>query len=317
MRRTWPVVPAVFLLFTAPWLFFSPDDLFIHLRFAQNLTTLGEWSFNPGYPVAGATSPPWVLSLAVLRSLGVGPVLSAKGLGLVTGLLTLGAVTWALAEARAPNKYVVLIAAAVGVSHWLTLWTASGMETPLPVLLLTLAVALTLREKRNPWIIGAVLGLATLARPDAIPASIVLLVGALVVMGWLDGLKALGTFVVVAISWPLVSWFWLGTWLPITVGAKSGSQVIASALPKVFLRTGMVAVLEMLPLALLFASAFFLDKEIRHRWKLWLFPLVAAASYPLGYLVNNLQGGSRHQVDTWCPGTYCWRSLAASPWCHG
>ena len=74
------LLPGLLVLVTliAAWSFFAPDDLFIHLRFARNLAERGEWSFNPGETVAGATSPPWVLSLTALQLIGVGGVLGAK-----------------------------------------------------------------------------------------------------------------------------------------------------------------------------------------------------------------------------------------------
>src|SRR5215470_1874696 len=42
------------------------DDGFIHVQYARNLMTRGEYSFNPGETSFGTTSPLWVMALAVL-----------------------------------------------------------------------------------------------------------------------------------------------------------------------------------------------------------------------------------------------------------
>ncbi len=43
---------------------FPLDDAWIHQTFARNLVQFKEWSFNPGYPTSGSTSPLWTLLLA-------------------------------------------------------------------------------------------------------------------------------------------------------------------------------------------------------------------------------------------------------------
>src|SRR5690348_13183272 len=50
---------------------FPLDDSYIHLQFARNLATGHGWSFNPGEPTPGATSPLWVALLAALAAVQV------------------------------------------------------------------------------------------------------------------------------------------------------------------------------------------------------------------------------------------------------
>ena len=45
------------------------DDGFIHIRYADNLITRGEYSFNPGEVSFGTTSPLWVMALAAIGKL--------------------------------------------------------------------------------------------------------------------------------------------------------------------------------------------------------------------------------------------------------
>jgi hypothetical protein len=49
------------------------DDGFIHIQYAKNIVTRGEYSFNPGTISFGTTSPLWVMVLAALgRIFGTG-----------------------------------------------------------------------------------------------------------------------------------------------------------------------------------------------------------------------------------------------------
>ena len=52
------------------------DDGYIHIQYARNIVTRGEYSFNPGEVSFGTTSPLWVMiHAAVGRVLGTGEVL--------------------------------------------------------------------------------------------------------------------------------------------------------------------------------------------------------------------------------------------------
>ena len=53
------------------------DDTFIHLRYVENLLGQGEFSFNPGDPTYGATSPLWIFCLILLVKLGLAPMTAA------------------------------------------------------------------------------------------------------------------------------------------------------------------------------------------------------------------------------------------------
>ncbi|HXS10765.1 MAG TPA: hypothetical protein VN852_12350, partial [Candidatus Krumholzibacteria bacterium] len=69
MSRRWvETVPALLLLLALmlPLRGGFTDDGFIHVQYARNLMTRGEYSFNPGETSFGTTSPLWVMALAVL-----------------------------------------------------------------------------------------------------------------------------------------------------------------------------------------------------------------------------------------------------------
>jgi hypothetical protein len=311
------VLVLVFFISSLPWLFYKPDDLYIHLRFARNLAQSGEWSFNPGEPVAGATSPPWVALLSLAGFLPIGPVAAAKTLGILTGVLLLWTVYAFLLKARIASGFALLIASALAASHWLSLWSASGMETPLSPLFLVAALGLSWLGRKRLCLAGICLGFATIARADAIPAALVILCGSLIYLSSRERLRLLVPFVLVAFSWPLFSKLTLGSWLPLTVRAKAGRGLDIAFFPKAALRTGLVAASEMLPFLVLLALAVILDRDVRRRWKLWLFPFAAGMAYPLGYFWNGLRSGveaSGRYLVPWFVLLVLACALAIAPW---
>ena len=61
------VIPlCVFLLLLLPLKDGFTDDGFIHIQYAKNIITLGEYSFNPGQVSFGTTSPLWVMIHALV-----------------------------------------------------------------------------------------------------------------------------------------------------------------------------------------------------------------------------------------------------------
>ena len=52
---------------------FPLDDAWIHQTYARNLALHGEWSFIPGQPSAGSTSPLWTILLAPGFWMGLSP----------------------------------------------------------------------------------------------------------------------------------------------------------------------------------------------------------------------------------------------------
>lgn len=73
-------------LFNASNLFrigFPLDDAWIHQTFARNLFEHREWSFNPGQPTSGSTSPLWTLLLTIAYVLKIDPIYWTYLLGFI------------------------------------------------------------------------------------------------------------------------------------------------------------------------------------------------------------------------------------------
>jgi hypothetical protein len=155
---------------------FPLDDAWIHQTFARNLAQYGEWSFNPGQPAAGSTSPFWTILLSVGYLLGIPKLIWAFGLGVI--LLSLVGWTVYAWFSRSLSSRLSFGLAVLVMSEWHLVWAAlSGMETLLQALFLRRVLRAFLKEKPR-WIwIGVVCGLSIWTRPDGISLLGPILVG--------------------------------------------------------------------------------------------------------------------------------------------
>ncbi len=169
---------AGYLLWSAH--FFKPgfplDDAWIHQTYAQNLAQLREWSFIPGQPSAGSTSPLWTLLLALGHAVGLGPYVWTYALGWLC-LMGLGLAGWkTFTYLSAVSEKWAFAAGVLLTLEWHLVWAAgSGMETALFSLVVTLVIGVMLptMSKRSvagwAWSgLGALIGLSVWVRPDGL-----------------------------------------------------------------------------------------------------------------------------------------------------
>jgi hypothetical protein len=152
------------------------DDVFIHLRFAQNLLHGAGFSFNPGTPLAADTSPLWVILLA-----GIGWIASHVGLpmDLEVIAMSMSILCYLL---LAPGVYRIArdiflvgetwscVAGIITVVGSRMIWAAaSGMEVSLAALLMLMVVGEHTRAIKRRTISlreAALLGLGYNVRPE-------------------------------------------------------------------------------------------------------------------------------------------------------
>lgn len=195
---------------------FPLDDSWIHMQFARNLAEGRGFTYNPGVPVSGSTAPLWTLLLGgAFAVFGSQPVL-AKALGLAATVVT----AWLagrLAEVWTGSRELGLLAAVLTVLAGPMVWGAlSGMEVSLAALLV--CATLLLNAGEHSWAAAAALGLAVLARPEAL---------LLLPLFWLSGpltwrraLTWLVPVVACLAPWVIFNWATTGTPLPATAAAK-------------------------------------------------------------------------------------------------
>lgn len=195
---------------------FPLDDSWIHMQFARNLAEGRGFAYNPGVPVSGSTAPLWTLLLGgAFAVFGSQPAL-AKVLGLAAALTT----AWLagrLAEVWTESRELGLLASVLTALAGPMVWGAlSGMEVSLAALLV--CASLLLNARGSPWAAAGALGLAVLARPEA-----VLLLPLLWLSGpltWRRGVTWLAPVAACLGPWVVFNWATARTPLPATAAAK-------------------------------------------------------------------------------------------------
>lgn len=209
------------------------DDAYISYRYAQNLARGHGLVFNPGERVEGYSNLLYVLLLASFCSwpLHAGP--DAIYAISVTLNLLFAAGAWALFARLAARRLSPARAAAAsllfGLCPMIWLWTASGMETPLFLLLqIALWLAVDGAERgagARPAVLAALVVLSVLARADGfiVPALTVLY---LAMAGRRREAAVMGAVLVAALV-ALVGWrlWYYGYPLPNTYYAKVSGPV--------------------------------------------------------------------------------------------
>ncbi|MBN1429373.1 MAG: hypothetical protein JXB07_13450 [Anaerolineae bacterium] len=224
--------PALLILAISIWLVvlrtFSVDDSFITYRYARNVATGLGLVYNPGEKVLSTTAPLYALLLAVM-SLAI-PDLPLLGRLVSTISIGLGG---AVLVTLLPTSFRWLRVWS-GIAYVLAapLWLALGMETSLWIGLVMGAIGLARNKNRAGS--GALIGLATLTRPDAALPGILLGLTVLAASRygstWQKALRSGGIYALAAIT-PVVlfyGWVWItyGSPAPVTLSAKQAQATL-------------------------------------------------------------------------------------------
>jgi hypothetical protein len=217
--------------------FFFHDDAYISLRYVHNWLDTGQLVWNPGERVEGYTNFLHLILIAPLAASG----LSLPGAARLVNLLAFAALAigfWRFVNAESgrlgtgTRSTGALAVAGLVASYPLLAWVLGGLEAPLVAALVFAGHAATLRGLREGALrhavtAGAVFGLATLARPDAVLfAGVATLSLALGAPGARDA--RLRRAAALGLAWaafvaPHLLWrhLYYGDWLPNTFYAKA------------------------------------------------------------------------------------------------
>ena len=162
------ILSVAVLAWQARFLDFIVDDVFIPLRYAENLLAGEGMVFNPGERVEGYTDFLWVLLGAGLLRLPVDPPAAMRGLAFASGtaLLALTPLLHRRFLTRGNGNVSLLIAPLLACSTSFALWSSAGMETALFSLLVTAGLLLSLGEGAFITAAASCLLLACLTRPE-------------------------------------------------------------------------------------------------------------------------------------------------------
>ncbi len=216
---------------------FPLDDSWIHLTYARNLAVHGEWAFQPGKPSAGSTAPLWTALLSIGFFLKLAPyiwtyllgALLLWGMGLL-GEMVLRQVSPAY-QSRLPWVGLFLIL------EWHLTWAAaSGMETLLHALLVTMVLGMLMSGSRRFMTLGLLAGLSVWVRPDGITLLGPVAVYALAGVGsgkkrWRDLSLFIIGFASLFVPYLLFNLILAGTPMPNTFYAKQAEYAAWQARP--------------------------------------------------------------------------------------
>jgi arabinofuranosyltransferase len=223
------------VLVELPFVEYITDDTFIHLQFAKNLMAGRGFSFNPGEPVYGFTSPLWVLLISAVGLTGAELLAVSKILGL--GALFLSGIFFYLLFLRvSADRYLSRGATLVWVLNgWSVRWGLSGMETSLMTAWVIVSLYSFYRDTESglPGYSVWILALASLVRPEAIGLLVICFAASILpefrgrvltrpAGGRRLGLSILLSGIAVSLVWYVFAFMQFGRITPNTVAVKAG-----------------------------------------------------------------------------------------------
>jgi hypothetical protein len=211
---------------------FPLDDAWIHQTYARNIVELGEWSYVPGVPSGGSTSPLWTIGLAFGNVLRIDPKAWTYFVGiLILSLIGMVGCSWLNLRGLNSNRWHWLVIIILAWEWHLTWAAVSGMET-IAIALLFLFTFLQLEKQANEFLIGLLLGIGLWLRPGAITLFLPVALYTFDryerdVSKWLRGLAlvALG-FLILSIPYLLLNYSVAGSVWPNTFFAKQAEYAI-------------------------------------------------------------------------------------------
>ncbi len=205
------------------------DDAYIYLRYVRSLRAGCGLRFNcEDAPVEGFTSPLYLAllvvgSLVTTRLVLLTQVLCTLAVAGTLGLAVHAASSTAWGDHSLSTKsavdlragVVLVVAAVLGLDHYVMVNAVVGLEAPVAALVVTAAWAAVLHDRRRTAI--ALVVLAFLARPEGL-----LLVAFLPVMPWARTWRVAGTLVASVAAITLARWLLFHDFVPNTYWAKAG-----------------------------------------------------------------------------------------------
>jgi len=225
-----PVLLSALLI--SPIVSYTADDTYIHLQFARNILDGKGFSFNPGEPTYGSTSPLWVFLIAAGGMLSHDLLAVSKILSIC---FTFGALLlFALIVNMFLREYIYVFACTLvwSLDIWLIRWAPSGMETSLALFVMLSGLYLYAQERgslKRMYLSPAVFALLTLIRPEGFLLYVICIVDSTVMVK--KKAKHLVFFllpyVVVLAPWVLFAYLQFGQIVPNTFIAKGSSPYSA------------------------------------------------------------------------------------------
>lgn len=194
---------------------YTADDSLITFRYAENIASGKGFVYNEGERVLGTSTPLYTLLLALLVKLGLPIGWMARIINIGADCLT-GTIIFIFLK-----KFKIGVAAFAALFYVLfsrvVVWSVSGMETSLYVLIV--ALSLYFYHKKNFDLTSLFLGLTILTRMDGIILGLAILVDFVWRYKKIPVKIILGSFAVV-LPWLIFSIIYFGSPIPNSVAGK-------------------------------------------------------------------------------------------------
>lgn len=164
------VILVLFFLGCAYYYPFISDDSLISLRYAERFISGKGLSWNDGHPVEGYSNLLWVLLVSVLGKIGLNLILSARILGILCSIGTLIVIFNYLKNRFTEKEGIFIPLILLTTTPCFVVWAIGGLEQPLYILLLTLALTdvskIIEQNFKRLFFLSVWLGLLAITRPD-------------------------------------------------------------------------------------------------------------------------------------------------------
>jgi hypothetical protein len=284
---------------------FTAEDAYITYRYAENLVNHGALVYNLGEPINAMTSPLHAVLSSVMYYLTGQTVLANKIVGLLL-LLATSALVWNRFKQNPPLQLLALVLILTPPAAML--WTLGGLETPVLLFLVTLAVVLAVRKPS--FSLGALCGLFLLAGLGFVTRyDSILFFFPIMIYAAGKASSARHTLIAVAVAtllpatWLAVSYLYYGDLLPTSFYVKTPKGSLGTlvynglyVLANLFY-VGIVPVLGVTLLLVGFPrrAVTLLSRHIRNLWWLYL-GLALELSYSLTIATHHMMFSFRSFV---------------------
>jgi hypothetical protein len=146
---------------------YSPDDTYIYLKYAQNIASGNNFSFNQGQPSYGVTGPLWAVILSVPFILGIDPFFFAKFADLFFILCSFVLFYRIASILFYRNNFLPLAGTVIFILNpWVIRSTFTGMETSMA--LFAVLAAFYLYYIKRYYLLFLMAGISILLRPETL-----------------------------------------------------------------------------------------------------------------------------------------------------
>lgn len=257
--------------------YYTPDDTYIYLQYAKNISNGSGFSFNPSEPSYGVTSPFWVLLLSAGFLTCINGLWFAKILDLLSAIAAVIIFYKLTKFFFEENLLIRTISTAVFILNvWFIRWAFTGMETSFAVMLVIWVFYLFYKNKFA--LMFFLCGILYLVRPETFVLTVILF---LIIIynqyaekkvGFIAILKYIVLVLITVLPFLIYAKINFGTILPNTASGKStltfSSSVFFSQVKEIAKTLAGSSIIEIC------LSALFIFKAAKYKQFYNTFPLV-------------------------------------------